>query len=312
MYKRILITVLVFVLAGTGCIQNQPEKDVAHRIIHVLTTTGMITDAVRHVGGERVKVTGLMGPGVDPHLYKASEGDVRRMAMADIIIYNGLHLEGKLTEVLERVSERKRTVAAAEGIPSDSLMAPPEFSGMYDPHIWFDVRLWTAVVRTIRNALIGLDSTHADVYRNNAAQYIGELTRLDGELRQLIARIPVEQRILITAHDAFNYFGRAYQFRVKGLQGISTSAEAGARDVQELAQFIVDHRVPSIFMETSVPFRNIEALQAAVHARGFQVKIGGHLYSDALGDPNSPAGTYIGMIRHNVQTIVSSLMRRGD
>ncbi|GAB4365046.1 MAG: zinc ABC transporter substrate-binding protein [Calditrichia bacterium] len=284
-----------------------PKKDYSRRTIRVITTTGMIADAVQNVGGERVEVRALMGPGVDPHLYKASEGDVTRMAQADVIFYNGLHLEGKMSEVFARMRDRIKTVAVTDSIPRDSLLAPPEFEGAYDPHVWFDVTLWMKVVEYIRDVFVEIDSTHAEVYRRNAGHYLNELKELHRYVLSQAQEIPESKRVLITAHDAFNYFGRVYGFEVRGLQGISTATETGTADVQRLAEFIVNRRIPAVFVETSVPPRYIEALQAAVRSRGFEMKIGGSLFSDAMGAPVTPEGTYLGMVRHNIHTIVNAL-----
>ena len=276
----------------------------------VVATIGMIADAAEQVGGERVNVVGLMGPGTDPHLYKASEGDVQSLAEADLILYNGLHLEAKMGDVLARMSGQGRTtVAVSEIIPVDQRLQPEEFEGNYDPHVWFEVPLWMMTVEAIRDALIEVDPGSADLYQSNAEAYLAELTTLHTYVEEQAARIPAEQRVLITAHDAFNYFGRAYGFEVKGLQGISTESEAGTGDVQALAAFIAERQIPAIFVESSVPVRNIEAVQAAVVAKGFQVEIGGELFSDAMGDAGTEAGTYTGMVRHNIDTIVKALVR---
>jgi manganese/zinc/iron transport system substrate-binding protein len=299
---------LAAVLGACAPAIAQPAGDVSARTIGAVATTGMITDIVRNVGGERVEVTGLMGPGVDPHLYKASEGDVIRLASADIIFYNGLHLEAKMAEVFEKMGGRITTVAVSRAIDPARLLTPPEFEGAHDPHIWFDVTFWMSATETVRDALVELDPGSADLYRANAAGYLKELEALDAYVREQAARVPPEQRVLITAHDAFNYFGRAYGFDVRGLQGISTAAEAGAGDVQALAEFIATRRIPAIFIESSVPVRNVEAVQAAVRARGFEVVIGGELFSDAMGDWGTVEGTYIGMVRHNIDTIVGALV----
>jgi manganese/zinc/iron transport system substrate-binding protein len=300
--------VLIGLLTACGQTAKEAEADLSQRPIRVVTTTGMITDVVQNVGGERVEVTGLMGPGVDPHLYKASEGDVTRMAEADAIFYNGLHLEAKMGEVLEKMGGQAETVAVTKGVDPSDLLAPPEFAGAYDPHIWFDVALWMKAVEPVRDTLIGMDPDHAELYRANAESYLAELNELHDYVMAQAERLPADQRVLITAHDAFNYFGQAYDFEVRGLQGISTAAEAGTADVQDLADFIVERRIPAIFVESSVPPRTIEAVQAAVRAQGFDVQIGGELFSDAMGDPGTEEGTYVGMVRHNVDTIVNSLL----
>ncbi|MBK8167371.1 MAG: zinc ABC transporter substrate-binding protein [bacterium] len=275
--------------------------------LSVVATTGQVADLARQVGGEHVRVTALMGPGIDPHLYKASAGDVDRLRLADLILYNGLHLEAKMGDVLAGLASRKPTLAVAEAIPVDRLIAPPEFAGAHDPHVWFDVQLWRLGIEPLVARLSELDPAHAEAYRARAAAYEQELDGLDAELRATFATIPDGQRVLVTAHDAFGYFGRAYGFDVRGLQGISTASEAGTSDMQELAAFIAERRIPAIFVETSVSTRAIEAVREAVRARGFEVRLGGELYSDALGDAGTPAGTYAGMVRHNAATITAAL-----
>ena len=306
---RILQSTLLIVFCATalaGC--TPPEPAEAADRLNVVTTVGMIKDVAENVGGDHVRVTGLMGPGVDPHLYKASEGDVRRLYRADVIFYGGLHLEARMAEVLAEMGRRTLSVAVSEAIPSDSLRAPPEFKGAYDPHVWFDVRLWMFTVPRIAETLARADPANAAEYRANAARYLRELEALDRYVRGQAARVPEEKRVLVTAHDAFNYFGRAYGFQVRGLQGISTASEAGTADVQELAEFIAGRRIPAVFVESSIPRRNVEAVQEAVAARGWRVRIGGQLFSDAMGSAGTPEGTYVGMVKHNIDTIVGALL----
>ena len=301
-------------LAG-GCSKESEgptQASFAGREIRIVTTTSMVTDLVERVGGDRVEVEGLMGPGVDPHLYKASEGDVIALADADAVFYNGLHLEAKVAEVFERMGDRVRTYAVTDGIPRGELEAPPAFAGNYDPHVWFDVGLWRQALAQVRDDLSALDRTHASSYRSNAARYDRELAELERWVRAETARVPAGKRVLVTAHDAFNYFGRAYGFDVRGLQGISTASEAGTADVRELAEFIAERRIPAIFVESSVSPRAIEAVREAVRSRGFEVGIGERLFSDAMGDPGTPEGTYPGMVRHNVRAIVSGLRGESD
>ena len=293
-------------MIGGGCTQGSAEEDGRLRVV---ATIGMISDIAERIGGERVHVEGLMGPGVDPHLYKASAGDVRRLARADLVLYNGLHLEAAMGEVLEEMGKRKLTVAVTDSIDRSRLTAPPEFKGNYDPHVWFDVTLWMDAARAIRAALQRADPAHAAEYAQRGDDVLRDMANLDAWVRARAAELPQEKRVLITAHDAFNYFGRAYGFEVKGLQGISTASEAGTADVQRLAAEIARRRIPAVFVETSIPRRTIEAVQAAVRARGFMVEIGGLLHSDALGSAGTPEGNYVGMVRHNVNTIVTALSR---
>jgi len=308
--KQLVIAVLLisFLLSACSTSAGEEQLPLSERMINVVTTTGMIADITKNVGGDRVQVTALMGPGVDPHLYKASEGDVLRLQEADVIFYNGLHLEAQMGEVLERLNEFGiKTVAVTDQIDRSLLQSPPEFQGNYDPHVWFDVSLWMKAVEQVRDTLVELDSSSASVYEANAEAYLAELEDLHQYVLDQANTIPEGQRILITAHDAFNYFGRAYGFDVRGLQGISTEAQAGTADVQALASFIVEKQIPAIFVESSVPQRNVEAVQAAAQAKGFEVSIGGSLFSDAMGSEGTPEGTYIGMVRHNIDTIVTAL-----
>jgi manganese/zinc/iron transport system substrate-binding protein len=296
---------MTLVVALTAC--GPASNDGAEGTIEAVATTGMVGDAVERVGGKRVSVTALMGPGIDPHLYRASEGDLRLLEEAEAIFYNGLHLEAKMADVLEEIGERGRVVSAvAEAIPPSRLRAVSETQ--YDPHVWFDVRLWKLAVGAAADTLVELDPAHADEFRANERTYLRELDELHAYVVEQAARVPEDKRALVTAHDAFEYFGAAYGFEVRGLQGISTASEAGARDVAELASFIVERRIPVIFVESSVSPRTIEAVQAAVRARGFDVRIGGSLFSDAMGDFGTPEGTYPGMVRHNIDTIVSGLL----
>lgn len=296
----------VVLVVCAGCApQKAPEPGGTLRVV---VTTGMIADAVCNIAGDRVEVCALMGSGVDPHLYKPSEGDVLRLSAAHLILYSGHHLEARMTDVFARMRESGwRTVALAEAIDRKDLLAPPGFQGQYDPHVWFDVRLWMRVVERARESLVEAVPSHRDEISSAAARYLADLAALHDYVTSRAAELPPERRVLVTAHDAFGYFGRAYGFEVRGLQGISTAAEAGTADVQSLARFIAERRVSAIFVESSVPRRTVEALQEAVRARGFRVRIGPQLYADALGSPGTPEGTYIGMVKHNIDTIVAAL-----
>ena len=275
--------------------------------LNIVTTTTMITDLVKNIGKDSVNVQGLMGSGVDPHLYKASEGDVSKLTGADVVFYSGLHLEGKLVDVFEKMGQNSNTIALADILDKNKLIGSEYFASNYDPHIWFNIEYWKQITEYLTEELGKIDSTNASFYEANNKEYIKKLDALEKEVRQTIATLPKEKRVLITAHDAFNYFGQEYGFEVVGLQGLSTATEAGVQDVQRLAQLIIDKKVKSIFVETSVPKRTIEALQKAVNSKGYDVAIGGTLYSDALGNAGTDEGTYIGMFRYNVNTIVNAL-----
>jgi manganese/zinc/iron transport system substrate-binding protein len=275
--------------------------------LQVVTTIGMIADVAARIAGPHAEVSALMGAGVDPHLYKASEGDVRRLSSADLILYNGLHLEGKMGDILVKLARQRPVVAVSEEVPQDRLREPPEFQGQYDPHIWFDVSLWAMVVGPIERELSKLRPANADEFRANAGALRKDLEDLDHWVMERIRAVPAAQRVLVTAHDAFGYFGRRYEIEVHGLQGISTVAEAGLKDVEKLVDLIVTRKVKAIFVESSVPRRSIEAVQAACRSRQHDVAIGGQLFSDAMGAAGTPEGTYAGMVRHNVNTVVEAL-----
>ncbi len=307
-WRPLLAIAALPILAGCGRIsEGQELPDLADRITRVTATTGQVPDLARQVGGDRVEVTGLMGPGVDPHLFNASERNVEELIDSDAIFFNGLHLEGKLGELLERLSERRPVFSVGDAIPADLLTSPAEFEGNPDFHVWFDPTMWAYSCRAVGEALTSIDPSHGEIYADAVAAYSLQLDELDWYAAEQFSAIPDQQRVLVTAHDAFGYLGRRYDLEVVGLQGISTSTEAGIRDVQRIADLLVERQVPSIFVETSVPRRTIEAVQVATADRDWQVTVGGELFSDALGDPDTPEGTYLGMFRHNVDTIVSGL-----
>ncbi|GAA4940435.1 zinc ABC transporter substrate-binding protein [Algibacter agarivorans] len=294
----ILLLSVIFVSCKT-------EKK-ANDTLNVVTTTSMITDLVKNIGGEHINLQGLMGSGVDPHLYKASEGDVSKLSNADIIFYNGLHLEGKLVEVFEKMKNIK-TIAIANALDESTLIGSEYFASNYDPHIWFNVDYWMQATRFVVKKLSEAIPEQKVAFEANGANYIKQLESLKTTLTSTIQVLPKEKRVLVTAHDAFNYFGKAFDFEVVGLQGLSTATEAGVQDVQKLSAFIIEKHVKAIFIESSVPKRTIEALRAAVNSKGHNVTIGGSLYSDALGNAETIEGTYIGMFEYNVNTIVNAL-----
>lgn len=275
--------------------------------LRVVCTTGMIADLARAVGGDRAEVTQLMGEGVDPHLYRASPGDMRVMRNADIVLSNGLHLEGRMSEVLEKPGENVLAAVVSEKIPPGELMKPPAFEGQYDPHVWFDVSLWMKAMEAVRDAYVSRDAGGRETYEANAAKHMDELRALHQWCREQLATIPKERRVLVTAHDAFGYFGRAYDVEVRAIQGISTESEAGIKDINNLVDMIVARKVGAVFVESSVPRKTIDALVEGCRARGHEVVVGGELFSDAMGAAGTAEGTYVGMVRHNVNTIVKAL-----
>ncbi len=271
----------------------------------VTATTGMIADAAEAVGGDRVRVTALMGPGVDPHLYKASHGDMVKLDKADIVLYGGLHLEGKMTEVLHKLGRSRTVAAVTDGIPQGMVMETQP--GSPDPHVWFDAELWMHAVEKIRDTFAAKDPEHAQAYKERADAYLMELRSLHQYASDKLASIPERQRVLVTAHDAFGYFGRAYDLEVRGLLGMSTASEFGSKDVASLRDFLVDNDIPAVFVESSIPRKSIESVIEGAGRMGHKVVIGGELFSDALGEKGTPEGTYIGMFRHNVDTIAEAL-----
>ncbi|MDD9267974.1 metal ABC transporter solute-binding protein, Zn/Mn family [Paenibacillus sp. GCM10023248] len=300
-----LLSIMLTVTA-CGNTGTQPAAK-TEKEIQVTTTIGMITDIVEHVGKEHVKVTGLMNAGVDPHLYKASQGDIKKLDEAQIIFYNGLHLEGKMVEILEKMGKQKPTVAVSDNIDRKALRSGAEMATEYDPHIWFNVKHWMKATEQVRDSLSEHDPAHKDDYSKNAAAYLKELEELDRYATEQIALIPEATRVLVTAHDAFGYFGDAYHIQVKGLQGISTASEYGSKDVSQLRDFLVEKKIKAVFVESSVPKKSIEAVIQGAKEKGHEIQIGGELFSDAMGQAGTPEGTYVGMVRHNVDTIVKAL-----
>ncbi|WP_410772035.1 metal ABC transporter solute-binding protein, Zn/Mn family [Fontibacillus sp. BL9] len=309
--KMTLSVLALIVIAACSKVEGEPghqQRAEDGGKIQIVTTIGMITDVVQEIGGGEVEVKGLMGPGVDPHLYKASQGDIQKLDDADMIFYGGLHLEGKMTEIFEKLEKRKPTVAVSRDIDPSLLRSGKDAGGsQYDPHIWFNVKHWVSAAETIRDTLSEYDPAHAAEYGKNAEAYIAELNELDAEVRERIAEIPEEGRVLVTAHDAFGYFGDAYGIKVMGLQGISTASEYGSKDVSKLRDFLVENKIKAVFVESSIPTKSMEAVIAGAKELGHDVKIGGELYSDSMGEPGSDADTYINMVRHNVNTITEAL-----
>ncbi len=301
----LLIPTVVATLSIFGC--GTKEKTADNGKLKVIATTGMIADAVKMVAGDKVEIYGMMGPGVDPHLYKATKGDIEQFHNADIVFYNGLHLEAKLTDVFEKMSMTKTTVPVADGIPDSLLHHPKKFEGHPDPHVWFNLALWTNAVKSISATLVEKDAANAEFYQANCDRFVDSIITLHDKIIIEIQQIPKERRVLVTAHDAFSYFGEAYDIEVIGLQGISTVTEAGLYDVTQLVDLLVKRKIKAVFVESSVPRKSIEAVVEGCKADGHNVIIGGELFSDAMGERGTPEGTYLGMVRHNVNTIVNAL-----
>jgi manganese/zinc/iron transport system substrate-binding protein len=315
-YLLLWLPIAVFAGLVMGCggsneeLSEDSSKDSLSEPYTIVCTIGMIADIVRNVAGDHAQVEGIIGEGVDPHLYKPTRGDVVALSRADVVFYNGLLLEGRMTNVLVRfASPGKPVKAVTEAVLEDAayLLEKDDNSGHLDPHVWMDVQAWIQAVTVVAETLLAFDPEHKAAYLANAAQYIKKLKALDAYAKKSIASIPESQRVLVTAHDAFNYLGRATGLTVKGVQGVSTESEAGVRDLEELIDFIIEQKIPAIFVETSVADKNMRALVEGATARGHSVQIGGTLFSDAMGQPGTYEGTYIGMIDHNVTTITRAL-----
>lgn len=297
--------VLAALLVLTGCGNDTAESDNGNGKLDVVTTTGMIGDLVENIGGNHVEVTSLMGPGVDPHLYKATQGDVKTLDSADMIFYNGLHLEGKMTDIFEMMSKDKPTIAVTEDFKENQLRKVG--ASEHDPHVWFDVKLWIVAAEAVKKELIAKDPDNEAEYRENYEEYVLQLEELDKYVHEEIDKVPEDQRVLVTAHDAFGYYGQSYGLDVRGLQGINTLSEYGSKDVTDMRNYLVENKIKAIFIESSVPRKAIEAVIQGAGKQGHKVEIGGELFSDAMGERGTEEGTYIGMVRHNTDTIVRAL-----
>lgn len=295
-------------LSGCGGNSEPTTEPADSKTLTIVTTTGMITDPATIIAGQHATVTGIMGTGIDPHLYKPTRTDIAKLMDADIVLYSGLLLEGRMTDAFVRIATSGITVrAVTESVDEQFLLSPEEFAGHHDPHLWMDPIAWSGAVEVIAQTLIDQDPEHADDYRINADNYKSKIADLDSYAKRVLSTVPESQRILITAHDAFNYFGRRYGYQVVGIQGISTESEAGVRDIERLVDLLVDNKIKAVFIETTVSERNIKALIAGAKARGHEVIIGGALFSDAMGQANTYEGTYIGMIDHNITLIARAL-----
>jgi manganese/zinc/iron transport system substrate-binding protein len=301
-FKTLFVLILAIGLFS-GC--NVQESDSSK--IQVTTTIGMIADIVKNVGGDHVEVSGLMGPGVDPHLYKASQGDIAKLENADIIFYNGLNLEGKMNDIFVKMARNTPTYAVTENIDKKHLLDDPANPDHVDPHLWFNVELWMSAVEVVRDALIEQDPGNKEDYNENANVYLQQLEDLHEYVKAQVEKVPAESRVLVTAHDAFGYFGEAYGFEVLGLQGLSTDSEYGLKDIKHLVDVIESRNIKAVFIETSISDESIKALVQGAKKRNHEVTIGGELFSDAMGEEGTEEGTYIGMVKHNVDTIVNAL-----
>ena len=273
----------------------------------IVATTGQIADAIKVISGDHLQVTTLMGPGVDPHLYKATQSDLTKLDDAEVIFYNGLHLEGQMQEIFDQMAEEKTVLAVAEKLDENTLLADESDSTLHDPHVWFDIDLWKEVVIEISDTLVEEYPEYKKDFETNEIEYLAKLDELKEYSAKSIEEIPASQRILVTAHDAFNYFGESQGFDVRGLQGLSTDAEYGVKDVQNMVDFLVENNIKAIFVESSVSDKAMKAVIEGAKEKGHEIVIGGELFSDAMGAEGTEEGTYLGMYEYNVDTIVDAL-----
>jgi manganese/zinc/iron transport system substrate-binding protein len=307
MLKALMYRIFILVFVSMLFASCESSNNKSNGRITILTTTGMIGDAVKHLTSDFADVNVMMGPGVDPHLYKASQGDMQSISNADIIVYNGLHLEGKLVDILEKTGKSKPTIAIGDYVKSESILRSENGGEAADPHIWMDPSIWNVGLNGLKDTLQVLFPEHAESIQKKYIQYQDSLKSLVVEIDSLMRSIPAQNRVLITSHDAFRYFGRAFEVEVKGLQGISTVSEYGLRDVKTMVDLIVDRQIKAVFVESSVSQKSLESVVAGCKARNNPVKIGGMLFSDSMGADGSPDGTYVGMLRHNALTITNAL-----
>jgi manganese/zinc/iron transport system substrate-binding protein len=294
----ILVTVAALWIALTGVLATADER------LNIVATTGMIADAARQVGGHAVEVQTLMGPGVDPHAYRQTRSDIVAMANSNLVLWHGLYLEAQMEDFMVGLQEGNNVVAVAESLPRNLLIGNEDYSDKFDPHVWMNPMLWSRVVLNVRDALIMVQPKKEKTFRENANKYLDELQLLAKYTMRVLSTVPTESRVLISAHDAFNYFGSAYGFEVLGIQGISTESEAGLNRISEMVSILVNRKIGAVFVESSVSDRNIQALIEGAASKGHEVVIGGELFSDAMGEDDTYKGTYVGMIDHNA-TIIS-------
>ena len=295
-----LVTIAALVTGGSAT-----KSDA--KALKVVATTGMIADAARQIGGDRVTVKALMGPGVDPHAYRQTRTDIVAMTKADLVLWHGLYLEAQMEDFLRALTKKRKVVAVAETVPKNLLLSHDTYDNKFDPHLWMNPELWSRVVTTVRDALIETAPDGRDDFNKRTEQYLAKITELAQYNRSVLATVPKSARVLLTAHDAFSYFGSAYDFEVVGIQGISTESEAGLQRIAQLVDLLVSRKISAVFVESSVSDRNIRALIEGCASKGHQVEIGGELFSDAMGADGTYEGTYIGMIDHNATTITRAL-----
>ena len=309
-YCLALMAMTLALMAGACSSGGKASPGDRDRKLTVVTTIAQIAEPLSVIGGDRIVVESLMGPGVDPHTYHATQGDIRKLDSSDVIFYNGLHLEANMVRVFEEIGKTRPAVAIAETIAKDKLLY--DETGAVDPHIWFDIDLWKEALAAAVETLKEASPEDADEFENNKQAYFAQLDELKAEASNLLSRIPDNRRYLVTAHDAFGYFGRMWDIEVVGLQGLSTEDEIGLSDIDETIALLLQYQVPAVFVESSVNPNSIQAVIEGARKAGLDVALGGELFSDAMGEAGTPEGTYIGMYRHNVETIGHTLAKEGE
>lgn len=304
-----LLMALGLSLVLSACGSAEADSEESHKI-KVVTTIGQIAEPISIIGGDRVHVVSLMGPGVDPHLYNATQGDIKKLANGDVIFYSGHHLEGKMGEIFEHISKTRPVLGITEGIPEEQLLT--DAAGAIDPHIWFDVDLWKQGLQAATEELKKFSPEDADYFENNKTTYFAQLDELKRESQEQLSQISKEKRVLVTAHDAFGYLGRMVDMKVVGLQGLSTEAEIGISNIQTTIDLLVEYQIPAVFVESSINKSSITAVMEGASSAGLDVKLGGELFSDAMGARDTTEGTYIGMYKHNVEVIYQALSGKGE
>lgn len=307
MYLCIKMRLPIYLLLVAIFLYSCTDKKQENGKMKILCTTGIVKDLVQSIVGDHADVSALMGSGVDPHVYKASQGDIQKFYEADLIVANGLHLEGKLAETLESLKKLKPVYILSTGVNPKRWIQTDKKHKVYDPHLWFDVSIWNESAIGFGKFIQRFDSLHEEDYIKNLKTYSDTLALLHQWVRRQIGSIPKEQRVLITSHDAFNYFGKAYQMEVLGLQGISTMSEYGLRDISDIVTLVTRRKIPAVFIESSVSSKSLMAVIESCRRNNHEVKNGGMIYSDAMGKEGTPEGTYRGMIRHNVNRLVDNL-----
>ena len=304
-----IIAALLGLACGCGPKGNKVEQETkGEGLYDIVTTTGMVGDIVRVIAGDQATVINLIGDGVDPHLYKPTRHDVAALSHADLVFYSGLYLEGKMDSAFKAIQAKGKPVYAVTELIDPAFLIYPEGQEEHpDPHVWMDVQGWMATLAVVADALADYDPEHAAEYRGRAETFRQEMATLDHYIKNTLKTIPEDRRVMVTAHDAFNYFGRAYGLEVMGIQGISTESEAGIQDINRLVDLLVERKVPAVFVESTVAVKNVKALIEGARSRGHEVRIGGELFSDAMGASGTYRGTYIGMLDHNATTVAGAL-----